>query len=40
MLNVKTEDGIVVAEFSNGKYNTITLETLNMLDKTLKQVRE
>ncbi len=40
MLNVKTEDGIIIAEFSNGKFNTITMETLNRLDETLKQVRE
>ncbi len=35
MLNQRVEDGIIFCEFDNGKVNTLTLETLELLDKSI-----
>lgn len=36
MLNVKNEEGIIIAEFENGKVNSITRETLRILRDVVK----
>jgi enoyl-CoA hydratase/carnithine racemase len=38
MLNERIEDNIVIAEFANGKNNTITRETLEQIRKMVKEV--
>jgi enoyl-CoA hydratase/carnithine racemase len=40
MLNIKNEEGIIVAEFANGKHNSITGETLKQLHEIVKQANE
>ncbi len=37
MIATRIEDGILVAEFCNGKYNSITLETLKQLREAVKK---
>jgi len=37
MLNTKVEDGILIAEFANGKFNTITRETLKQLREAVEK---
>ncbi len=36
MLNIKNEEGIIIAEFSHGKTNSITMETLTKLRDVVK----
>lgn len=38
MLESRVEDGIVIAEFSNGKYNSVTVETLAALGDVIGSV--
>jgi len=40
MLNERTEEGIIIAEFNNGKTNSITLETLRKLREIVKKANE
>jgi enoyl-CoA hydratase/carnithine racemase len=40
MLNERNEEGIIIAEFDNGKVNSITLETLRKLRKIVKKANE
>lgn len=40
MLNTKMEDGILIVEFCNGKYNTITMETLKQLRGAVQQAND
>jgi len=40
MINERIEDNIIIASFGNGKYNSITLETLKQLSAIVKKVNE
>ena len=40
MLNERNEEGIIIAEFANGKINSITLETLRKLREIVKKANE
>ncbi|HNY65987.1 MAG TPA: enoyl-CoA hydratase/isomerase family protein [Deltaproteobacteria bacterium] len=40
MLNIKNEEGIIIAEFANGKHNSITRETLKSLAEIVKSANE
>lgn len=40
MLNERNEEGIIIAEFDNGKINSITLETLRKLREIVKKANE
>ena len=40
MLNVRNEEGIIIAEFEHGKGNSITLETLRKLREVVKTADE
>jgi len=40
MLNIKNEEGIIIAEFAHGKQNSITGETLRQLHDIVKQANE
>lgn len=40
MLNERNEEGIIIAEFDNGKVNSITLETLRKLREIVKKANE
>lgn len=40
MLNVRNEEGIIIAEFEHGKGNSITLETLRKLREVVKTANE
>lgn len=40
MLRQRTEDGIVIASFANGNYNTITRETITQLRDLVRGIQE
>lgn len=40
MLNVRNEEGIIIAEFDHGKVNSITMETLLKLREVVKNANE
>ncbi len=40
MINKKIEDGIIIAAFENGKFNSITVQTLAQLKEIVKQANE
>ncbi|MRS04183.1 enoyl-CoA hydratase/isomerase family protein, partial [bacterium] len=40
MLNIRNEEGIIIAEFDNGKVNSITMETLLKIRDVVKSANE